>query len=65
MIYDEGFEVTVGGKKFFAFNHYERRTPGQPLTSTKAQHYLQDCSKTLVGWFHDNKPRDTNHWGCW
>jgi cathepsin C len=55
MIYDEGFEVNVGGTKFFAFSKYR---------SDANSHYSQ-CDKTFPGWYHPAKAVDKKKWGCY
>lgn len=61
MVYDEGFEVTVLGKKFFAFNKYVPKTP-ESLKKDDVEDYISICNETLVGWFHNV---DGSHWGCY
>lgn len=50
MIYNQGFEVAVDGRKFFAFSNY---------SSTTFESY---CYSTLNGWVHDPSGKD---WGCY
>lgn len=54
MIYDEGFEVAVGGMNFFAFSRFDI----DPLTKRN----VSDCSQTLTGWYHD---QDGGNYGCY
>lgn len=61
MIYDEGFEVQIGGRSFFAFSKYVPN-PGTPLSSDKVAHYTSHCDETMVGWWHD---KTANTWGCY
>lgn len=61
MIYDEGFEVQIGGRKFFAFSKYVPN-PGTQLSSDKVAHYTSHCDETMVGWYVDTR---TNSWGCY
>lgn len=61
MIYDEGFEVQIAGRSFFAFNKYVPN-PGTPLTSDKVAHYTSHCDETMVGWWQD---KTANTWGCY
>jgi len=44
MIYDEGFEVSLGNTKFFFFNKYYK----------KGSEFLTDCSRTLIGWVYSD-----------
>lgn len=55
MIYDQGFEVIIAGKKFFAFNKFKVRQNGRYVTSY--------CAKTQKGWYHD-VDGDSNY-GCY
>jgi len=55
MVYDEGFEVTVGMKTFFAFNKFD----GAEEADGNWQHYKSDCTSTEVGWY-----RDGDMFGC-
>jgi cathepsin C len=55
MVYDEGFEVTVGMKNFFAFNMFD----GSEEADGEVRHYKSDCTKTQVGWY-----RDGQQFGC-
>lgn len=68
MIYDEGFEVNVGGYNFFAFSNYtmEETPPNalQKATGTKpvAKHNVSHCGDTMVGWYQS---RDRTRFGCY
>jgi len=53
MIYDEGVEIRIGGKKYFAYFKYHMNTDGT-CTST--------CSETVNGYVHND---DRSGWGCW
>jgi cathepsin C len=50
-VYDEGFEVDVGGKKFFAFSKFDH---GKSL-----------CKGTWPGWHRDATNPDGKSWGCY
>ncbi|XP_041350436.1 dipeptidyl peptidase 1-like isoform X2 [Gigantopelta aegis] len=52
LIYNQGFEVTVAGRKYFAFSMY--KGSGRNTTSI--------CDETLPGWSHDIFDRD---WACY
>ncbi len=45
MVYDEGFEVTINSKSYFAFSKYKYKN------EKEADSY---CDKTLVGWYNDH-----------
>jgi len=55
MIYDEGFEVRIDGKKFFAFSKYKKE--GYKAKSI--------CHETFPGWYHSSKYPDSQSWGCY
>lgn len=55
MIYDEGFEVVIGGYNYFAFSHYHSNIRGGGAT-------VSDCDRTFVGWYHRVNGSD---WGCY
>jgi len=53
MMYDEGFEVSLGEQKYFAFSKY---------TGTH-KHTVSHCDKTFPGWYHSDPEKKT--WGCY
>jgi len=55
MIYDEGFEVTIAGSKFFAFSKFD----------TKDGDDVSYCAKTHPGWYHPTRNIDVKKWGCY
>merc|ERR1719498_2354348 len=55
MIYDEGFQVLVGGHEFFAFNKFN-------WTDADRQHNISHCGETQIGWYHD---AGRTRWGCY
>jgi len=69
MIYDEGFEVNVGGLNFFAFSNFtfEESVPDavQKLTNPTApskKHNVSHCGDTMVGWYQN---KDRTRFGCY
>ena len=40
----QGFEVRIGGYKFFAFSHYHANENGGTLN-------VNDCDRTFIGWY--------------
>ena len=74
-IYDEGWEVRVGGHVYFAFSRYEEASPAKQRRSA-AQHALLPsaelggidpnvvslCNETLHGEWHDDA---FANWGCY
>jgi len=50
-VYDEGFEVDVKDRKFFAFSHFNNGA--------------SQCEATHPGWHRDSKNPDKNAWGCY
>ena len=59
MVYDEGFEVRINGKTFFAFFVYVPKVE-QPTPDNNAD-FDSICSETFTGWYHDY---DDTEWGC-
>merc|ERR1719171_3463567 len=57
MIYDEGWEVAVGGKVFFAFSKFEMVPDGHG-----GQTNVSHCDETLIGWYRDST---RTRWGCY
>ena len=55
MIFNQGFEVVVGQRKFFAFSNYTR-------LNDWSMEGVSHCSSTLNGWAHDVNGKD---WACY
>ncbi|CAA9991272.1 dipeptidyl aminopeptidase 2, putative [Plasmodium knowlesi strain H] len=76
MVYDEGFEVRVPGRRYFALFKYERTNskkcpePIENKDSTDSNCYITDPTRTLLGWVlhervHENdKKKKVFQWGC-
>merc|ERR1711871_147585 len=56
MIYDEGFEVELGGAKFFAFHKFSKGD---------GEKEFSHCGETFPGWIHPAKNPDAKKWGCY
>lgn len=58
MIYDQGFEVKIGGLVFFAFSKFT----SIPAQGEQREQVKSDCSKTSIGWYSHE---DGDHsFGC-
>lgn len=62
LIYNQGFEVAVGGRKFFAFSNYSTSISTSTSTSTSTSMPVSYCYSTLNGWVHDLSGKD---WACY
>eukprot|EP00656_Telonema_subtile_P014600 TRINITY_DN1750_c0_g1_i1.p1 TRINITY_DN1750_c0_g1~~TRINITY_DN1750_c0_g1_i1.p1 ORF type:complete len:603 (-),score=155.23 TRINITY_DN1750_c0_g1_i1:1-1809(-) len=63
MIYDEGFEVTIRGHKYFAFAYFKDGPRCDDSTSCDTRRSV--CHVTFPGWFHNAKNADSKSWGCY
>eukprot|EP00429_Kryptoperidinium_foliaceum_P054682 CAMPEP_0176085440 /NCGR_PEP_ID=MMETSP0120_2-20121206/42761_1 /TAXON_ID=160619 /ORGANISM="Kryptoperidinium foliaceum, Strain CCMP 1326" /LENGTH=600 /DNA_ID=CAMNT_0017419255 /DNA_START=24 /DNA_END=1825 /DNA_ORIENTATION=+ len=57
MIYDEGFEVSIGDQVFFAFSYFDWATDAAGKKSN-----VSHCDATQVGWYHN---AERTMWGCY
>jgi len=55
MIYDEGFDITIGNQAYFAFNMY---TP-KINVDEPSNKFNSHCYATLNGWYHNG-----DRYGC-
>lgn len=58
MIYDQGFEVRLAGRVFFAFSSV--------VPSASSSGYASRCSTTAIGWYHElGNETHSDVWGCY
>jgi len=57
MIYNEGFDIIVNNRSYFAFSKYSKNDRKNKKIKTK---WVSQCYSTLVGWYHIGKEK----WGC-
>jgi len=55
MVYDEGFDITIGNLAFFAFSMYSVNLEEKKLDNKINSH----CYATLNGWYHNG-----DKYGC-
>ena len=55
LIYNQGFEVQINGKVYFAFSAYEKS--GKKVVSY--------CDRTFNGWSHDIAEYKPGNWACY
>jgi len=58
MVYDEGFEVNVDGRSFFAFSNFTFQK--DPVTHLKKN--FSHCGDTMVGWYQNTQRTE---FGCY
>lgn len=64
MIYDEGFEMTIGDQVFFSFSKYIKEGKFSPSNTDTEETigYRSMCDKTFIGWYNNQKTNE--NWGC-
>jgi len=70
MIYDEGWELRVGHRSFFAFSKYVPKPHMSNMFApysgggdeSSAENYQSICYETVDGWYHFDNGTD---WGCY
>merc|ERR1719247_3123210 len=55
MVYDEGLEIRIEGKKYFAYFKYE-------FDKVDTRLCISTCSQTVNGYVHNDT---LSNWGCW
>jgi len=59
MVYNQGFEIKLGGRKYFAFQYCDETAPKQ---------WTSYCDQTFNGWSHDlvvNNQYPPLNWACY
>ena len=65
MVYDEGFEVRLGGRVFFAFSRFHTSRAARdnaPIAPKDTAGYASECARTAPGWYHEP---NASAWGCY
>jgi hypothetical protein len=61
MVFDEGFEVRIAGRVFFAYFAYKPHSI-KVLGHMRQSDYDSHCDRTMIGWYHS---ADLKQWGCY
>ncbi|CRG97104.1 dipeptidyl aminopeptidase 2, putative [Plasmodium gallinaceum] len=75
MVYDEGFEIRLKGRRYFGFFKYEKNSnincpkSIEDKNSDENECYKTDPTETRIGWILDEKIKRNSrqkifHWGC-
>jgi len=64
MVYDEGFDIKVGGKSMFAFFDYSAKAGTDYRTGDDVSAYDTNCGMTRTGWSHADE-EGSKKWSCW
>ena len=57
MVYNEGFDILIKDRSYFAFSKYSKNNNEKKNINTK---WVSQCYSTLIGWYHIGKHK----WGC-
>ncbi|KAL1528019.1 hypothetical protein AB1Y20_009388 [Prymnesium parvum] len=66
MVYDEGFEIRIGGTSYFAFSAFHKSSEpanNAPLAPADTKGYASECNRTAAGWYRANSSAPV--WGCY
>ena len=65
MVYDEGFEVRIGDRVFFAFSRFRAShepKDNAPLAPKELAGFASECTRSAPGWYSET---GRSRWGCY